>query len=502
MPLFGGASNPFEADIDKITNEKNTGEDWGLIMDLCDRISTAPNGAKDALRCVMKRLNHPDPHVVMQAITLLDACVSNCGRNFRLEVASRDFEKSFLLLLRKSHPKIQEKLKTMLKKWAEGEFKEAAEYSLIPGLYAQLKREGIDFNSDQPRRTQMPKDPNVVMNQQEEDDIAKAIELSLKAEARALGNHGGAKQPQNKVAQDNKSLYPQANLASVTPAQSENGAGFSESKKGRALYDFEAAEDNELTFKTGEIVIIVDDSDVNWWKGSNHRGEGLFPANFVTTDLKAQDKSKKKHSSRRRSVQFNEEVEVKTVEAPAVPLVTEIDEAKLDQVLQMLHEANPTNDENDPPALAIQEEQANLMGPLVDNELEVVDRRYAQLSQLSTQLVDSLNFYHQLMRDIPASQPPQSMPSMHNGGYPGVPYPGSYTGAPPPPPSMYNMPPQNGGYVPPPGSMAEYNPVIYGSPMGGQTSQNGYPGYPNGGPPMNVHPDGSQQPHPVYSAES
>ena len=50
-------------------------------------------------------------------------------------------------------------------------------------------------------------------------------------------------------------------------------------------------------------MIIIDDSDVNWWKGSNHRGEGLFPANFVSTDLNTDTEVP---TERRRSVQFNE----------------------------------------------------------------------------------------------------------------------------------------------------------------------------------------------------
>ena len=39
------------------------------------------------------------------------------------------------------------------------------------------------------------------------------------------------------------------------------------------------------------------------------------------------------------------------------------------------------------------------MGPLIDAELEAVDRRHAQLTRLSTELVDALNLYHQLMHE-------------------------------------------------------------------------------------------------------
>ncbi|XP_076456923.1 arf-GAP with SH3 domain, ANK repeat and PH domain-containing protein 2-like [Babylonia areolata] len=59
-------------------------------------------------------------------------------------------------------------------------------------------------------------------------------------------------------------------------------------KKGRrrckALYDCEADNDDELTFKEGEIIIILEEVEEEWWEGeveNNPKRRGLFPTSFV-----------------------------------------------------------------------------------------------------------------------------------------------------------------------------------------------------------------------------
>ena len=130
--------------------------------------------------------------------------------------------------------------------------------------------------------------------------------------------------------------------------------------------------------------MILDDADPNWWRGSNHRGEGLFPSNFVTTELEAAP-----GGERKRSVVFNEEVEVQEVEQvnnPNVSLLVlttqlcallqvtfpaqrTIDEAKICELLGLLHDADPTTGEADPPELPRLEEQCSAMGPLIGRTL-------------------------------------------------------------------------------------------------------------------------------------
>lgn len=50
----------------------------------------------------------------------------------------------------------------------------------------------------------------------------------------------------------------------------------------RALYDYQAADNTEITFDPGDIIKYIDAIDEGWWQGLGPDGTyGLFPANYV-----------------------------------------------------------------------------------------------------------------------------------------------------------------------------------------------------------------------------
>ncbi|EEA22282.1 actin binding protein [Talaromyces marneffei ATCC 18224] len=51
-----------------------------------------------------------------------------------------------------------------------------------------------------------------------------------------------------------------------------------------ALYDYEAAEDNELSFPDGAKIVNIEFPDDDWWSGEYDGNVGLFPANYVELD--------------------------------------------------------------------------------------------------------------------------------------------------------------------------------------------------------------------------
>lgn len=49
-----------------------------------------------------------------------------------------------------------------------------------------------------------------------------------------------------------------------------------------AEYDYEATEDNELTFAEGDVITNIEKVDEDWWLGDFNGDRKLFPANYVT----------------------------------------------------------------------------------------------------------------------------------------------------------------------------------------------------------------------------
>uniref|UniRef100_A0A8C1LI25 Signal transducing adapter molecule 2-like n=1 Tax=Cyprinus carpio TaxID=7962 RepID=A0A8C1LI25_CYPCA len=363
---------------EKATSETNTSEDWGLIMDICDRVGTTPNGAKDCLRSVMKRVNHKVPHVAMQALTLLGACVSNSGKIFHLEICSREFSSEVRSVLNRVHPKVAEKLKALMVEWAE-EFQKDPQLSLISATIKSLKEDGVSFPTANPQSSSTK--PNSTSTISVFILLIAAIELSL--------------QEQKQQAE----TRPLTMIAD--PPYNTNGG--KESRKVRALYDFEAAEDNELTFKAGELVIILDDSDPNWWKGENHRGVGLFPSNFVTTKLNDEPDP----GNTLYNLDFCAGImhsNIQNAHAALLNYFSFSDVCREDSSSRGAHYA------------------CEKMNPMIDEKLQEIDRKHSELSELNVKVLEALELYNQLMNEAPLYNAYSKMQTLQ-GTYPGAPTP-------------------------------------------------------------------------------
>uniref|UniRef100_A0A669AZE4 Target of Myb protein 1 n=1 Tax=Oreochromis niloticus TaxID=8128 RepID=A0A669AZE4_ORENI len=142
-------STPVGQRIEQATNGSLESEDWGLNMEICDIINETDEGPRDAVKAIKKRIvGNKNFREIMLALTVLEACVKNCGHRFHVLVASQEFVEGVLVrsILPKNNPPtiLHDRILSLIQSWADA-FRSSSSLSGVVHVYDDLRRRGLEF---------------------------------------------------------------------------------------------------------------------------------------------------------------------------------------------------------------------------------------------------------------------------------------------------------------------------------------------------------------------
>ncbi|KAL1840889.1 hypothetical protein VTJ49DRAFT_7631 [Mycothermus thermophilus] len=274
---------PYDEAVNKATDENLTSEDWGAIMEICDRVSGDPNGPKDSVASLIKRLAHRNANVQLYTLEVANALSQNCGKNMHRELSSRAFTDALLKLAndRNTHAQVKTKIIERMKEWSDM-FKSDPDLGIMYDAYFRLKQANPTLEPPSaPQKNQLTD----LDRQKEEEELQLALALSLQEEERKKK----ATQP---AAAPSGSGSGAAASTSAAPAQQQStqqsaphpvppGTTAATVSRVRALYDFVPSEPGELEFKKGDVIAVLESVYKDWWRGSLRGKTGIFPLNYV-----------------------------------------------------------------------------------------------------------------------------------------------------------------------------------------------------------------------------
>ncbi|KAK5899901.1 hypothetical protein CesoFtcFv8_009328 [Champsocephalus esox] len=151
IELFIG--NPFSTPvgqrIERATSVCLQSEDWGINMEICDIINETDEGPKDAVKAIKKRIvGNKNFREIMLALTVLEACVKNCGQRFHILVSSQEFIEGVLVrsILPKYNPPtaLHDRVLSLIQSWADA-FRSSPSLAGVVYVYDDLRRRGLEF---------------------------------------------------------------------------------------------------------------------------------------------------------------------------------------------------------------------------------------------------------------------------------------------------------------------------------------------------------------------
>nr|XP_043884261.1 target of Myb protein 1-like isoform X1 [Solea senegalensis] len=148
--LIGNSfSTPVGQRIERATSGSLQTEDWSLNIEICDIINETDEGPRDAVKAIKKRIvGNKNFSEIMLALTVLEACVKNCGHRFHVLVASQEFIEGVLVrsILPKYNPPtaLHDRVLSLIQSWADA-FRNSPSLTGVVHVYDDLRRRGLEF---------------------------------------------------------------------------------------------------------------------------------------------------------------------------------------------------------------------------------------------------------------------------------------------------------------------------------------------------------------------
>uniref|UniRef100_A0A3Q1FDR3 Golgi-associated, gamma adaptin ear containing, ARF binding protein 1 n=1 Tax=Acanthochromis polyacanthus TaxID=80966 RepID=A0A3Q1FDR3_9TELE len=131
--------------INKATNPLNKETDWDSIKGFCDQLDNEPEGPQLATRLLAHKIQSPQEWEAMQALTVLETCMKNCGKRFHSEVGKFRFLNELIKVVspkylgaRAPEP-VKKKVLEMMYSWTV----RLPNETKIADAYQMLKKQGI-----------------------------------------------------------------------------------------------------------------------------------------------------------------------------------------------------------------------------------------------------------------------------------------------------------------------------------------------------------------------
>ncbi|XP_078387757.1 ADP-ribosylation factor-binding protein GGA1 isoform X1 [Cetorhinus maximus] len=177
----------------KATNPLNRELEWNYIQAFCDQLNKELEGPQLATRFLAHKIQSPQEWEAIQALTVLETCMKNCGKRFHSEVGKFRFLNELIKVVSpkylgtRTSEKVKTKVLELMFSWTVG----LPDELKITEAYHMLKKQGIlkqdpVLPDDEPLPPPPPRSKNAMFEDEEKSKLlARLLKSSHPEDLRA-----------------------------------------------------------------------------------------------------------------------------------------------------------------------------------------------------------------------------------------------------------------------------------------------------------------------------